>query len=215
MTDVKEGDLLWKPGPEQVAYANVTRLTHWLAEHRGLTFADYEGLWRWSVEDLEGFWGALWDYFGIEASQPYTRVLGKREMPGAEWFPGARLNYAQHFMRGERPGTDALMFLNETTPLQGVRWETLAGQVRILATRLRELGVRPGDRVASYMPNIPQTVIAMLATTSIGAVWASCSPDFGWRGVLDRLQQLRPKVLFCVDGYRYGGKAFDRENPRP
>jgi acetoacetyl-CoA synthetase len=208
--EVREGDLLWTPSPEQIAYANVTAFTTWLDEHRGRHFADYDALWRWSVDDLEGYWGALWDYFDIEASQPYTGVLGRREMPGAEWFPGARLNYAQHVLRRERPGSDALMFLSETTPLHGVPWETLAGQVRILATRLRAMGVRPGDRVASYMPNIPQTVIAMLAATSIGAVWASCSPDFGWRGVLDRLQQLSPKVLFCVDGYRYGGKDFDR-----
>jgi acetoacetyl-CoA synthetase len=209
-SQVNEGDLLWTPSPEQVAYANVTAFTKWLEEHRGLRFADYDALWRWSVDDLAGFWGAIWDYFDIEASRPYTRVLGRREMPGAEWFPGARLNYAQHFLRRERPGTDALMHLSETTPLTGMPWETLAGQVRVLATKLRALGVRPGDRVASYLPNIPQTVIAMLATTSIGAIWASCSPDFGWRGVLDRFKQLRPKVLFCVDGYRYGGKPFDR-----
>jgi acetoacetyl-CoA synthetase len=209
-SQVDEGELLWTPSPDQVAYANVTSFTKWLEEHRGLRFADYQALWRWSVDDLEAFWSAIWDFFGIEASQPYTRVLGRRAMPGAEWFPGARLNYAQHFLRGERPGTDALMFRSETTPLTGVPWEELAGQVRVLATRLRAMGVGPGDRVASYLPNIPQTVIAMLATTSIGAVWASCSPDFGWRGVLDRFQQLAPKVLFCVDGYRYGGRGFDR-----
>lgn len=131
-------------------------------------------------------------------------------MPGAEWFPGARLNYAEHVLKQERAGTDAVLFLTETKPLAGVPWESFAGQVRILAARLRELGVGPGDRVVAYMPNIPQTMIAMLATTAIGAIWACCSPDFGARGVIDRLQQLAPKVFFCVDGYRYGGKVFDR-----
>ena len=131
-------------------------------------------------------------------------------MPGADWFPGARLNYAQHVLRHERPGEDALYHQSETTPLAGLSWPDLANGVRVLATRLRAMGVRPGDRVASCMPNIPQTVIAMLATTSIGAVWTSCSPDFGWRGVSDRFGQLAPKVLFCVDSYRYGGRDYDR-----
>jgi len=176
-----------------------------------LHFANYDSLWHWSVTELEEFWHAIWDYFGIESSAPHTRVLGKREMPGAGWFPGARLNYAQHVLRNERAGADALLFMSETTPLAGLPWESFAGHVRILATRLRELGVRPGDRVVAFMPNIPQTMIAMLATTAIGAIWACCSPDFGSSGVIDRIQQLSPKVLFCVDGYRYGGKAFDRK----
>jgi acetoacetyl-CoA synthetase len=164
------------------------------------------------VEDLEGFWQAVWDYCGIRASVPPERVLGSRAMPGAEWFPGARLNYAQHVLLRERPGADALLFLSETSPAAGLDWADFAGQVRVLATRLRGMGVRPGDRVASYLPNIPQTVIAMLATTSIGAIWTGCSPDFGWRGVLDRFRQLSPKVLFCADGYTYGGRKFDRRS---
>jgi acetoacetyl-CoA synthetase len=207
---VKSGDILWTPSPERIAHANVTALRLWLERERGLRFAGYAAMWRWSVEDLEGFWGALWDYFHIEASVPYERVLGKRSMPGAEWFPGARLNYARHVLRGERSGGDALLFINETQPLTALSWQSLASQVRILATRLRELGVEPGDRVAAVMPNIPQTVVAMLATTAIGAIWAVCSPDFGVTGVLDRLGPLAPKVLFCVDGYQYGGKQFDR-----
>ncbi len=210
---VREGDLLWTPGPEQVARANVTDFMRWLADERGLAFGDYHALWQWSVTDLDAFWRAVWDYGGIEASEPPTAVLGRRTMPGAEWFPGARLNYAEHILRHERdagPEEDALLFAGETVPLQGMPWPTFAGQVRILATRLRAMGVRPGDRVAAYLPNIPQTVIAMLATASVGAIWASCSPDFGWRGVTDRFRQLTPKVLVCTDGYRYGGRDYDR-----
>ena len=208
---VREGDLLWTPGASRVAGANLTAFLAWLAE-RGRRFGSYEALWQWSVEDLAGFWSAIWDYCDIKASVPYERVLGRATMPGAEWFPGARLNYAQHILRRESPGEDALLFLSESAPLAGLDWAELAGQVRILATRLRGMGVQPGDRVASYLPNIPQTVIAMLATTSIGAIWAGCSPDFGWRGVLDRFRQLTPKVLFCVDGYSYGGRRFDRSD---
>jgi acetoacetyl-CoA synthetase len=211
-TTVREGDLLWTPDPGTVARANVTDFTRWLAAGRGLRFGGYDELWQWSVTDLDGFWQAVWDYSGIEASTAPTAVLGRREMPGAEWFPGARLNYAQHVLRHERPGQDALLYASESAPPAGLPWEALAGQVRVLATRLRAMGVRPGDRVASYMPNIPQTVIALLATASIGAIWASCSPDFGWRGVLDRFRQLTPKVLFCVDGYRYGGRDYDRRD---
>ena len=216
---VREGDLLWTPGPTQVARANVTAFTRWLGETRGHDFAGYDALWRWSVTDLDGFWQAVWDYCGVGASTPPTAVLGRRTMPGAEWFPGARLNYAEHVLRHERhagtgqregPGGDALLFAGEAVPLQGLPWPVFAGQVRILATRLRDMGVRPGDRVASYLPNIPQTVIAMLAAASVGAVWTSCSPDFGWRGVLDRFRQVSPKVLICTDGYRYGGREFDR-----
>jgi len=209
---VREGDLLWTPGPDRIGRANVTAFIRWLASERGLDFDGdgYPALWRWSVTDLDGFWRAVWDYCGIEASAPPTAVLGRGTMPGAEWFPGARLNYAQHVLRREQPGQDALYYQSESAPLAGLAWPDLANSVRVLATRLRAMGVRPGDRVASCMPNIPQTVIAMLATTSIGAVWTSCSPDFGGRGVSDRFGQLSPKVLFCVDSYRYGGRDYDR-----
>jgi acetoacetyl-CoA synthetase len=190
--------------------ANVTAFARWLERSRGRQFGDYDALWRWSVTDLDGFWQAVWDYCGIEASGPPAAVLGRRTMPGADWFPGARLNYAQHVLRNERAGQDALYHQSETTPLAGLPWPELGNAVRVLATRLRGLGVRPGDRVASCMPNIPQTAIAMLATTSIGAIWTSCSPDFGWRGISDRFGQLSPRVLFCVDSYRYGGQDFDR-----
>jgi acetoacetyl-CoA synthetase len=210
---VREGDLLWTPSAERVASTNLTAFTTWLGSERGLCFDGYHELWRWSISDLDGFWQAVWDYSGIESSAGPERVLGRRSMPGAEWFPGAHLNYAQHVLRNERPGEDAVLYVSEAAPsVAALDWATFAGQVRILGTQLRAMGVRPGDRVASYLPNIPQTVIAMLATVSIGAIWTSCSPDFGWRGVLDRFSQLRPKVLFCVDGYSYGGREFDRRN---
>ncbi|MBO0772298.1 MAG: acetoacetate--CoA ligase [Actinobacteria bacterium] len=207
---VRDGDLLWTPGPEVVEGANVSAFMRWLAAERGREFTGFHELYRWSVEDLPGFWQAVWDYCGVTASVPPERPLGRREMPGAEWFPGARLNYAEHVLRNEQPGTDALLYRSESTPLAAMDWADLAGQVRVLATRLREFGVRPGDRVVSCLPNVPHTIIAMLATTSIGAIWAGCSPDFGWRGVLDRFSQLEPVVMFCPDGYAYGGKEYDR-----
>ncbi|HEY6451138.1 MAG TPA: acetoacetate--CoA ligase [Steroidobacteraceae bacterium] len=207
---LKAGDILWTPSAERAANANVSIFMRWLERERGLRFDDYAALWRWSVQDLEAFWQALWDYFRIEASAAPTRVLGSRRMPGAEWFPGARLNYARHVLRGEQAGREALLFTSETRPLTAMSSQSLAAQVRVLATQLRELGIQPGDRVAAVLPNIPETVVAMLASTAIGAVWAICSPDFGVRGAVDRLAPLRPKLLICVDGYRYGGKAFDR-----
>ncbi|MEE8370542.1 MAG: acetoacetate--CoA ligase [Sphingomonadales bacterium] len=209
MAVVSEGDLLWTPGEKRVKASNLAAFQLWLKENRGLEFADYDRLWQWSVGELEAFWGAIWEYFKIEASSPYERVLGSREMPGANWFPGAKMNYAQHMLRHEAGGETALFFLSERAPLRPVSWEELAGKVRQVATRLRELGIVPGDRIAACMPNIPETVVAMLAATSIGAVWSSCSPDFGTKSILDRFSQIEPKVLFCVDGYQYGGKAFD------
>jgi acetoacetyl-CoA synthetase len=207
---MREGEILWTPDAQRVARANVTAFMGWLQHERGLSCSDYMALWRWSTSDLEAFWGALWDYFGVQASSPYARVLGRRAMPGAEWFPDARLNFAQNVLRREHEGDVALLHAAEDRPLQKLTWAQLGGEVRILATRLRSLGVQPGDRVVAWMPNIPQTIVAMLATTAIGAIWACCSPDFGERGVLDRFTQLAPKVLFCIDGYRYGGKPFDR-----
>jgi len=207
---LNEGDLLWTPSPERIAKSNVTAYMRWLEKERGLKFSNYEQLWRWSSTDLEAFWQSIWDYFHVQSSAAHERVLADRRMPGAKWFPGARLNYAQNVLRHERPNADALMYLNERAPLDRMSWEDLGSKVRILATQLRSMGVRPRDRVAAYMPNIPEAIIAMLATTSIGAIWSSVGPDFGTRGVLDRFSQLSPKVLFCVDGYQYGGKPFDR-----
>ncbi len=207
---VKEGDLLWTPSPEWVERSNLTAYRRWLARTRRLDFETYDELWRWSVDDLEAFWASIWDYCGIRASSPYERVLGRREMPGAEWFPGARLNYAEHALRHERPAADAAYFLSERTPLTRIPWASLANEIRVLATELRRLGIRPGDRVAAYLPNIPQALVGLYATASIGAIWTSCGPEFGTRGVLDRFTQVAPKILLCVDGYQYAGKPFDR-----
>ena len=181
MKAVNEGDLLWRPGAERVSQAHLTHYVNWLAE-RGRRFDSYASLWQWSIDDQDGFWGSLWEYFDVRASQPYERVLRARTMPGAEWFPGARLNYAQHALRHERPGADALLFLSERRTLSSLSWTDLGTQVRKLADQLRRFGVARGDRVVAYLPNSPEAVIAMLATVSVGAIWASCGPDFGPRG---------------------------------
>ena len=207
---MKTGDLLWVPPAERIEQAGITAFTRWLKDARGLDFPGYPELWEWSVTETDAFWQAIWDYTGIQSTTTPTSVLGRREMPGAQWFPGARLNYAEHVLRNERPGEIALYYHSETTPVTPLYWEDLAPKVRILGTRLRNLGVQPGDRVASVLPNVPEAVIAMLATTSIGAIWTSVSPDFGWRGVLDRFRQLQPRVLIATGGYQYGGKDFDR-----
>ena len=209
--NVRAGDLIWSPSGERIKNANITAFLAWLKQTRGLDFAGYPELWQWSVTDLDAFWQAVWDYNDIVVDQPPNQVFGDKTMPGAEWFPGARLNYAQNVLARARPGEVALYYHSETTPVTPLLWDELSNNVRILATRLREdLGVRPGDRVASCLPNVPEAVTAMLAVTSISAIWTSVSPDFGWRGVLDRLRQLQPKVLICTGGYRYGGKDYDR-----
>ncbi|MEP7313865.1 MAG: acetoacetate--CoA ligase [Pseudomonadota bacterium] len=207
---VRQGELLWTPTPERIARARITDFRRWLQAEHGRSFGSYEEMWRWSVTDLDAFWQACWDFFGVEASKPATAVLGKRTMPGAEWFPGAELNYARHMLRHERPDATALLHLNERSPLAEISWQELGGKVRIVATQLRKLGLKRGDRLVAYVPNIPEALITMLATTSIGAIWSSCGPDFGTPGVLDRFSQLEPKVLLHVDGYQYGGKPFDR-----
>jgi len=207
---VNEGDLLWTPDAARIESAELTRYRRWLAAGRRLDFPDYESLRAWSVADVEGFWSSIVEFFDIRFSTPYTQVLAKREMPGAQWFPGARLNFAEHLLRRARSGETAFHYAGEAVPLTRIGWDELLEQVTRLAARLRALGVRPGDRVVSFMPNIPETAVAFLAAASIGAVWSSCSTDFGVRSVLDRFQQIEPKVLFCVDGYVYGGRHFDR-----
>lgn len=208
-----EGELLWTPDPAAAAQTQVARFMRRLAAERGLSFAAYEELWRWSVRDLDGFWSAVWEFYDVHATQPYERVVDSRAMPGAVWFRGSRVNYAEHVLRHERraaPGEAALVHSSELRPLATTSWHELGAAVRVLATQLRALGIGLGDRVVAYLPNVPETVIAMLATTAVGAVWSSAAPEFGARTVIDRFAQIEPKLLFAADGYRFGGKDFDR-----
>jgi acetoacetyl-CoA synthetase len=188
----------------------MTRYMRWLETQRGRMFGDYQALWEWSVAELEEFWASIWDFFEVEAAAPYSEVLPERAMPGARWFEGAELSYAQHIFRGKRDTDVAVLHASELRQLGELRWGELREQVASVAAGLRELGVDRGDRVVAYLPNIPETLVAFLATASIGAIWSSCSPDFGASSVADRFAQIEPKVLFCVDGYRYNGKDFDR-----
>ncbi len=206
---VQEGTLLWKPSEDLIRGANITRYIKWLKETRGVTFSDYDELWRWSVSRLEEFWMSVWDFFDIQASSPFTRVL-EGAMPSARWFQGAHLNYAEHVFRNRTQDHPAVIYQSEIRPRTVLTWDELYTKTASVARTLRELGVGRGDRVVAFLPNIPETLIAFLATASIGAVWSSCSPDFGTRSVIDRFKQIEPKVLFAVDGYRYGGKTFER-----
>jgi acetoacetyl-CoA synthetase len=184
----------------------------WLDAERELRFGGYQELWEWSVGDLDAFWSSIWDFFEVGASRPAKRVLGRREMPGAEWFPGAELSYVEHVFRGKADDAVAIVHASELRPLEEMSWGRLRELTAAIAAGLRDVGVRPGDRVVAYMPNIPETAAAFFACASIGATWSSCSPDFGVRAVVDRFAQIEPKVLLAVDGYRYGGKDFDRRD---
>ena len=206
----KRGELLWEPSAESVERSTMTRYMRWLADERGLEFGDYESLWRWSASEIEDFWASIWDFFEVEASAPYSEVLRDHAMPGADWFPGALLSYPQHIFRNRNDADVAVRHASELRDLGELTWGELRDQVARAAAGLRELGVGRGDRVVAYMPNIPETLVAFLATASLGAIWSSCSPDFGASSVVDRFAQIEPKVLFCVDGYRYGGRDFDR-----
>ncbi|MFI0779845.1 acetoacetate--CoA ligase [Streptomyces sp. NPDC021212] len=212
---------LWQPGADRIARAQLTRFHAWAAERHsapaarpGDPAASYAALHRWSVEELETFWRAVAEWFEVRFGTPYDTVLADPAMPGARWFPGATLNYAEHALRaGEDPARaddPALLHVDETHEPRPVTWAELRAQVGAAAAALRRLGVRPGDRVSGYLPNIPQAAIAFLATAAVGGVWTSCAPDFGARSVLDRFQQVEPVVLFTVDGYVYGGKTHDR-----
>ncbi|WP_086724773.1 acetoacetate--CoA ligase [Streptomyces carpinensis] len=203
-------DLLWSPSRSTSENSNVAGFMRWLSEARGLSFSGYAQLWRWSTTDVPAFWSAVWEFYGLDSVSGYEEVLADPSMPGASWFPGARLNFAEQcFARAtdERP---ALITVAEGGAPAETSWQQLRHQVAAVAAALRDMGVGPGDRVAGYLPNTAHAVVALLASAAVGAVWTVCSPDFGTPSVLARLQQAQPTVLVAADGYYYGGKEFDR-----
>jgi acetoacetyl-CoA synthetase len=207
---------LWRPSPERVARTQLMRYQAWLARERGLHFAGYEELWQWSVTELEAFWSSIWLFTGMRSSAPFREVLHERRMPGARWFDGATVNWADQLLwRANEPGwagRPMIVFHSERVARREVTWGEAAAGAGALAGTLRRLGVVPGDRVVGYLPNVPETAIALLAVAGVGAVWAGCAPDMGASGVVDRFAQIAPRVLIAVDGYRYGGKDFDRRD---
>lgn len=206
---IAEGALLWQPSDDLKRAANVSQYMNWLRDKRGLNFKGYDDLWEWSVTSIEDFWESIWQFYRMKASKPYNKIISERKMPGALWFTDSKLNYTEHVFRNQNSEIPALKFQSEVSPYVEISWKELYEKVASVALSLRTMGVQPGDRVVAYLPNIPQTIIAFLACASIGAIWSSCSPDFGARSVVDRFRQIEPKVLFAVDGYQYGGKKFD------
>ena len=202
--------ILWEPSAELVENARLTEYRRWLAAERGIELDDYEALWRWSVQDLEAFWRSIWDYFGVRSSQPPGDVLADRTMPGAKWFPGTQVNYAEHVLSGKPDDRVAILHQSELRPLSEMTWGELLDLTGRIRAGLVAAGVGRGDRVAAYLPNIPETVAALMAVASLGAIWSSAAPEFGAKSVVDRFAQIEPKVLLAVDGYRYNGRDHDR-----
>ncbi|MGI8872659.1 MAG: acetoacetate--CoA ligase, partial [Candidatus Limnocylindria bacterium] len=204
--------VLWSPPRDARNRSRIGAYLRWLEAERGLRFADYNELWRWSVTDLGAFWQSIWDHFGVVSHSPPSAAIGRREMPGTAWFPGSRLNWAEHALRLSQRGPDDVVVIAHSesrspTTLTVAELRDAVGRAR---HGLHRLGVGPGDRVAAYLPNIPEAAIGLLATASLGAIWSSCAPEFGTRSVVDRFSQIEPKVLLTIDGYRYGGRQVDR-----
>src|SRR5947209_5033413 len=205
------GDILWEPPADLRDSTEIGRFMNWVREHRGRDFSGYDELWRWSVEDLDGFWESIWEFFEIQGHAGYDAVLASREMPGAVWFPGARLNYAEHLVgRDEDADRVAVLAQSQTRPELQLTFGELRQQVARARAGLQRLGVGPGDRVVAYLPNVPETLVAFIATASLGAIWAACAPEFGARSVIDRFSQIEPKVLLAIGGYGYRRRYVDR-----
>ncbi|HTX31529.1 MAG TPA: acetoacetate--CoA ligase [Solirubrobacteraceae bacterium] len=207
------GDVLWTPPPDVRQSTEIGRFTEWVRDNRGRDHETYDELWRWSITDLEGFWGSVWDFYGLRAQTPPERVLGRREMPGAEWFPGAQLNYAEHLVGGEEDRDRvAIVARSQTRPPLELTFGELREQAARTRAGLQRLGVGPGDRVVAYAPNIPETLIGFIATASLGAIWATCAPEFGARSVIGRFSQIEPKVMLAVGGYGFRDRYVDRRS---
>ena len=212
---ISTGDVLWTPPADVLETTQVGRFLGWVREHRGLDLRDHDALWRWSVEDLDGFWSAAWDFFGVVDHGERSAVLADRSMPGATWFPGALLNYAEQALRGageETEDTIAVLARSQARPDLDLTWAELREQVARARRVLMDLGVQAGDRVAGYLPNTPEALVAFLAAAGLGAVWTSCAIEFGPRSVIDRFGQVEPVVLLVAGGYRYGAKPVDRRD---
>ncbi len=212
MTDHSAPETLWSPTPARIAQTRIRDFQRWLADNRDVKTASYRELWSWSVSDLGEFWQSIWDYFDVVHSSEPERALADSRMPGAVWFPGARLNWAENLLRHAHttPEAQAIVAVTEAGQPVSTTWTELEQRTANLASRLRELGVRPGDRVAAVLPNTAEAVVALLATASIGATWSCCSPDFGAKGLVDRFAQIEPTVFIGVDGYLWAGKRVDR-----
>ena len=212
MATPRQGEVLWTPSSDARQTSEIGRFMDFVRDRSGRDFADYQSLWEWSISDLEGFWAAIWDFYGIRAHTPYERVMSSPEMPGVRWFEGATLNYAEH-MVGTDEDLDRVAIIGEsqTRPRVELTFAELRDQIARARAGLKRLGVGPGDRVAAYMPNVPETIVAFGATASLGAIWASCAPEFGARSVVSRFGQIEPKVLFAITGYTYGEKPVDRQ----
>lgn len=211
MTDSKlTPPILWQPTPALLKDNNLRKYMDWLAREKSLHFEDYTALWQWSTTELEAFWASLWEYFDIQHQTPYTQVLSSRQMPDCAWFKGATLNYAAHVFRQKSDERPAIIFQSEQHTRTEMSWAELEAQTAAMAYFLRESGIQPGDRVAAFLPNSPHAIVSVLASMSVGAVWSSCSPDFGAASVADRFAQIEPRILIAVDGYSYGGKGYDK-----
>ncbi len=209
-SSIAEGTILWEPSATTRESSRLAGYLRWLEASRGQAFADYAAAWRWSVEDLDGFWASIVEHFELPIRGSWERVLADRRMPGARWFEGATLNHAEAILRRATPDRPALLARSERRPLRRIGWDELTADVAAAAAGLRRLGVGRGDRVAAVLPNIPEAVVGLLATASIGAIWSSSAPEFGAQSIIDRFAQIEPRVLLAVDGYSYGGVAYDR-----